>query len=92
MDSPVERVSTDSATSPHIRILLYLGEAMMAGSFLAIYTGIALFLVVIFRGVSAPELLGVSIMGVIFFVLAIRNVWAIREASHESPRTRIYEE
>lgn len=92
MDSPAERVSTDQATSSHIRILFYLSEAMMAGSFLAIYTGIALFLVIIFRGVSTPELLGVSIMGVVFFVLTIRNVWAVREASHESPRTWIYEE
>lgn len=92
MDSSAERVSTGPATSPHIRIVFYLGEAMMAGGLLAIYSGIALFLVIIFRGVSATELLGAGIMVVVFFVLTIRNVWAFREASQESPRTWIYEE
>lgn len=55
MDASAERVSTGPATSPRIRILLYLGEAVMTGGLLAIYGGIALLLVGIFRGVSAPE-------------------------------------
>ena len=92
MDSSAEWVSPGPATSPLIRILFYLGEAMMAGGLLAIYSGIASFLVVIFRGVSASELLGAGIMVVVFFVLTIRNVWAFREASQESPRTSVYEE
>jgi Na+/melibiose symporter-like transporter len=92
MESSTEQVSTGPATSRRIRILLYLSEAMFAGGFLAVYSGIALF-VVTARGISASKLLGGgAILFVVFLVLTIRYASAVRKERNISPRTRGAEE
>lgn len=92
MDPSAEEVLTGPAESSRIRTLFYLGEALMAGSLLTIFTAIAFFLVVFLRLSSTPELLGAGVMGLVFLVLTIRNGWALREATHESRQPRVYEE
>ena len=92
MDSSAEGGSTGLAESSRIRILFYLGEAMMAGSLLTIFSTIAIFLVVFLRRASMPELLGVGVMGLVFLVLTVRNVWALREATDESHQPPVYQE
>lgn len=92
MDSSAEEVSTSLEDSSRIRTLFYLGEAMMAGSLLTIFSTIAIFLVVYLPRTSLPELLGVGAIGLVFLVLTARNVWALREATDESRQPPVYQE
>ncbi|MFC6732383.1 MULTISPECIES: hypothetical protein [unclassified Haladaptatus] len=86
MEWSTAQFSSRPADSRPVRVAFYVGEGAMAGALLtlAIFVGLLLRRLILSGLLAESNLLVAGFIAVVFLLLTVRSVWAVRRAGRES--------